>query len=128
MKKRIGIYKIELSYYPSRNWLMFLPNIWLHIWWNSFSLTIYWFFIELHIYLTKDCSVVRSIYFTPTPCFSLYRLSNQFKEKWDFQFFWLWMGYRKFYGKKKEYKDSLKEKGYEIRRFCINNKKKCKES
>ena len=43
------------------------------------------------------------------PSFVLYCLDKEYKEKYDFQFSWLNVNYRKFFGERKIYEISLKE-------------------
>lgn len=124
--ERISIYKVELEYCANKNYLMFIPSINVSIWWTSLYIKIKWFFFELTLMFVFDTSKFESISFYATPHISLYRLNSRcgFKEKWDLQIFWLWMGYRKFFGQSKKYTLSLKEQGREIKRFSLFNKKK----
>lgn len=117
--ERIGLYKIELSVCSNRNWLMFIPSIWLSIWWHVLYLRIVWFRLEFCVNLNFNCTNGKSIGFFLIPHIALYRSSKKYKEKWDFQFFWLWIGFRKFFGERKEYVESFKDKCLELRRFKI---------
>lgn len=123
---RIGLYRMEFGVCSNRNWLMFIPSIWLGIWWNVLYLRIVWFRLEFCVHLTTDCTYSKSIRFFPVPHIALYHITNKkYKEKWDFQFFWLWIGFRKFFGERKEYVESFKDKCRELRRFKITiNKRK----
>lgn len=107
--KRIPIYKIEVSYWYSDNWLMFIPRIDISVSKWSFYMAVTWFRMRMYVYLTTDGAKYLDNHSFSTPLFVLRRLKKMYKEKWDFQFFFLWMKYRHFFGKRKEYECSLKD-------------------
>ncbi len=92
---------------------MFIPKVWINFGIKDLYLSISWFRIELCIWYTiKNNLSTKGIYIIPY--FGLYYLNKQFKEKWDFQFYWFKLGFRKFFGVREIYKKSLKELGYEF--------------
>lgn len=107
--KRIPIYKIEVSNCYTDNWLMFIPRIYISVSKWSFYMAITWFRIHMYVYLTTNAAKYLDNYSFSTPFLVFRRLQKQYKEKWDFQFFFLWMKYRHFFGKRKEYECSLKD-------------------
>lgn len=109
-KRRISIYKVELSKFDTDNLLMFIPDIFVSVSKYSFYLCIRFLCVELIIMLCPDSEkcIFKGISGYVIPHFSFSPLDKDHKEKWDFQFGWLWMGYRKFFGERKIYKDSIK--------------------
>ena len=122
-KRRMRAYKVELSNYHTNNLLMFIPSLFVSVSRYSFYLCMNFLCIELVIMLSPDLEKYEkgtSIYITPKVSFAL--LDEELKEKWDFQFSWLWMGYRKFFGKRETYKESIKH----LETSCFRLRKKCK--
>ena len=118
LMKKLPLYKIELEVRNNKNYLKFLPSVWVDVGLWCLYISIEW--LWLNMTLTMNPNIMKgkkTINFYLIPHFSLSKISAKCKEKYDFQFFWLWMGYRKFFGERKDFEESLKEKGYEICRF-----------
>lgn len=118
--KRLSLYKIEIEIRNKKNYFLFLPSVWVDVGLWCLYISIEWLWLDM--ILTMNPNIMKgkkTINFYLIPHFSLIKLSAKCKEKYDFQFFWLWMGYRKFFGERKDFEESLKEKGYEICRFKL---------
>lgn len=118
----ISIYEIKLSNCWNKNYLMFIPSVYISVGLFSFSMSVKWFRVELVIYIWPK-GLQKTIDFAIIPHFVLYRNGKNFKEKWDFQFYWLWMCYRKFFGERKAYDESLRNKVREFKTFWFNKKR-----
>lgn len=127
-EKKFPLYKIELQYHNSGNWLMFIPSIVVDIGFWCLSIHIQWLWLEM--WLNLDPNILdkkKTIVFSPFPCFVFQRMGNDWKEKYNFQFYWLWMGCCKCFGERASYKKSLKGRGYEFSRFGFNKKVRFEE-
>lgn len=107
-------FEIKLEILRIRNILGFIPSLFVFTGKNlCFDIHFKWLFIDLWIYIDWDIHKRKSfdgVYVIPH--LSLYYLDKDYKEKFDFQFFWFRIGIRKFFGERKTYKYSLKDREF----------------
>lgn len=90
-----------------RNLLAWIPTIYIFIKTESPSITFRWVGIELSLWYGFIKNIGKLIYITPN--IILIKLDKIYKERYDFQFFWFGIEYRKFIGKRRQYQTSLVE-------------------
>ena len=88
------------------NLLEWIPRIHVFISDNP-SIKLKWIGIELSLWCGILGSVGKGFYLTPSLVFKC--LNKEYKEKYDFQFSWLNISYRKLIGKRIKYKTVLAE-------------------
>ena len=88
------------------NLLEWIPRIYVFISDNP-SIKLKWMGIELSLWCGILDNVGKGFYLTPS--LVLKRLNKKYKEKYDFQFSWLNINYRKFIGERTKYKIILAE-------------------
>ena len=88
------------------NLLEWIPRIHVFISDNP-SVKLKWMGIELSLWCGILGNVGKGFYLTPSLVFK--RLNKEYKEKYDFQFSWLNISYRKFIGERVKYKTVLAE-------------------
>ena len=107
MKKHF-IFELKLSWGGWwGNILKIIPSIWVNIS-TAPSISLQWIGLNLELW----CGIISGSYgrsFAITPHFSFSHLNKRFKEKYDFQFSWLNISYRKFIGERVKYKTVLAE-------------------
>lgn len=89
------------------NLLEWIPCINIFIKTSSPSISLKWMGMEMSLWIGFLKTPGKCIYITP--CFVFKHLNEKFKEKYDFQFSWLGINYRKFIGEKENYKISIIE-------------------
>lgn len=108
--RRCPLYKLSIGNCYNRNIFMLIPSLFISIGRLSLYLSARWFCVEVLLHLSYDCRRLQDVCgFFILPHFSLYRLDKRYKEKWDFQFSWLWMTWRKFIGVRESYEISIIE-------------------
>ena len=89
------------------NLLEWIPKIYVFISRNP-SIKFKWMCLELSLWCGVLDKVGKGFYLTPS--ITLNVLNKKYKEKYDFQFSWFNINYRKFIGKRIKYEISLEEK------------------
>lgn len=114
MREPLRKFEIKLEIFRIRNILGFIPSLFVFTGNNlCFDIHFKWLFIDFWIYMDWDMHKRKKfdgIYVIP--CFGLYHLDKDYKEKFDFQFSWFHIGIRKFFGERKTYEISLKDKEF----------------
>ena len=89
------------------NLLEWIPKIYVFVSDNS-SIKFRWMGMELSLWCGVLGNIGRGFYLTPSLVFK--RLNKKYKEKYDFQFSWLNISYRKLMGERTKYEVILTEK------------------
>lgn len=109
------------------NLLEWIPRIHVFISDNP-SINLQWMCMDLSLW----CGILKNIGkgFYLTPCLVFKKLNKKYKEKYDFQFSWFNISYRKFIGERTKYETILAEElknpinWEEILSYCKNTKDK----
>ena len=88
------------------NLLEWIPRIYVFISDNP-SIQLKWMGVELSLWCGVLDNIGKGFYLTPSLVFKC--LNKEYKEKYDFQFSWLNISYRKLIGKRIKYKTILAE-------------------
>lgn len=115
--RRCPLYKLSIGNCYCRNIFMFIPSLFISIGRLSLYFSAKWFRVEVLLHLCYDCRKPSNSGFFILPYFCLYHLDKRYKEKWDFQFSWLWVQWRKFIGERESYETSVKEAADEWKRM-----------
>ena len=117
VKEPLRHFEIKLEIRRIKNILSFIPSLYIFTG-NKLCLdfNFKWLFIYFQVWIEWDMRKKKNFNgIFVIPLFVLYHLDKEYKEKFDFQFYWFNIGIRKFFGERKVYEISIKDK--EFKRF-----------